>query len=98
MNGNGLLKNGIILKVVIAALGGGLVVSSGGIIKLYRDVGVLQSTADSKIEIERRFMELKKEISDLRSVVEAINAVRYERGSVLQEHTRRIENLERIRR
>ncbi|SRR5258707_320632 len=95
MNGRELLKNGVILKVIIAALGGGLVVASGGIIKLYRDVGVLQSTADSKIENERRLMELKKEIGDLRVVVEAINAVRYERGSVLQEHTRRIENLER---
>jgi len=95
MNGNELLKNGVINKVIMAALGSGLVLSSGGLVKLYRDVGVLQSTADSKIETERRFMELKKEIGDLRVVVEAINAVRYERGSVLLEHTRRIENLER---
>jgi hypothetical protein len=36
-------KNGIAIKIVVAALGTGLVFSTGGLIKLYRDVGVLQS-------------------------------------------------------
>lgn len=59
-NNNG--RNGIFLKVIIGALATGLVASSGGMVKLYREVGELRTeisglTGAQSREHERRILE-----------------------------------------
>lgn len=93
-NGNG-NRNGVFMKLAMGVLASGIILSSAGIIKLYRDVGVLQSATDGRVEIERRFQELKKEIAEVRAESASINADRHQRTIVLQNILARLDLLER---
>lgn len=60
--GNG--RNGLFFKVVIGALAAGLVASSGGMVKLYREVGELRTeisglTGAQSREHDRRLLEVE---------------------------------------
>ncbi len=59
---NGVLnnRNGLFLKVIIGVLTAGLVSAGGGMVKLFRDVGVLQSELNKRSEIERRVENVEK--------------------------------------
>jgi hypothetical protein len=75
-------RNNIILKVAIGVLSLGLVSAGGGIIKLYRDVGILQTGT----HLERR-------IDTLERLLESIDSDRHKRTEIIIQFR---ENFERI--
>ena len=83
-------SNGVLLKVVLGVLVTGLVGASGGLIKLYRDVGILQS-ADN----------LGKRVADNEALLRDIGSDRDKRTIIIQgfrddinDLKRRVENLD----
>lgn len=77
-------KNSIILKIIIGALTLGLVSAGGGLIKLYRDVGILQSGT----HLERR-------IDTLERIMESIDVDRHKRTEIILQFKERFDRLER---
>jgi hypothetical protein len=90
VNGNG---NGLFLKIVLGALTAGLAGAGGGMIKLYRDVGVLQTSSG-----------IEKRVDTLEVLARDIGTDRDKRTIIIQgfrddilDIKRRVENLEKRR-
>ncbi len=69
VNGNG--RNGVLLKIIVGVLTVGLVSAGGGMMKLYRDVGVLQQGSGIERRIDR-LEELTRDIAtdrDKRTII-----------------------------
>src|SRR5438128_79716 len=87
--------NGMFIKIVVGTLATGLVATGGGLIKIYRDVGVLQSATSIALE---------KRVEQNEILLREIGTDRDKRTIIIQqfrddisELKRRIDNLERRR-
>ena|SRR6267142_315430 len=88
-------KNGLFLKVIIGALIAGLVAASGGLIKVYRDVGILQETRKADALLEMRLARMEKDVVEVRMLVESINEDRHKRTIIIPQMQADIVELKR---
>ena len=73
--------NGIFLKIIVGVLSVGLVTASGAMIKLYRDVGILEKGIDRDKSLET----LEKRVSDNEKLLHNIGTDRDKRTVLVEQ-------------